>query len=147
MIGLMEYAMVENADLVPIEAKLAQKVLQYAGHIYRRDSKSIGLELDVSTLTNFFTAKLVLPPGYQAPEGVTKKVHGVTYTDVLRRALEDFGINRTTWTNLAAIKSKGAWSRYIKGAGLTFFMRKWLNKKRLPLFKYMWCIIVQYMHM
>ena len=67
MLGLMELAAAEKVMLTPLEAKISQQVLSYAGHMSRRASKLTSEERNDFEITNLITAKLVLPKDYQAP--------------------------------------------------------------------------------
>ena len=129
LLELMEKAADYGATILPMEARVNQRMLQYAGHMVRAAEKNTPEEQDY-ILPSLFSAKISLPPGYKPDDDVLKKSHGQTYVKCLWAALESFGIPKADWKTRANSKNKSSWSNFIKGKGLDNFMRSWYARKR-----------------
>ena len=144
MLSLMGHAAQKGVILLPIEVRIRQASLRYAGHIFWRKAREEA-DLGNRVQANLLTSRLTHSPVAGDQPGMPSRQ---TYTKTLRSNLAAFDIpleskpaevkysrgknkaqtEATTWTTLAV--SKGAWAKRANAVGVEKCMAGIMAKKK-----------------
>jgi hypothetical protein len=120
-VRLMEIAAMKGVIILPIEAKIRQGMMRYAGHLLRRqESEGNNSQMDL------LKARIVV----SKEERKGPKSHKNTYVKTMAVNLKYFGLDDKEWTRKACIEEKAAFAKYLVGDGLTHALKMWFEGER-----------------
>ena len=123
-VQLIQIAANKGFLIIPIEVKIRQGMIRYAGHLVRRqeEEKKNILQLDL------IHARIIVPEGDQVIGKRTTTAN--SYNKTMQHNLKYFGLDPNTWTEMAKSENKSEFRNYLIGDGLTKAMTTWLEGER-----------------